>query len=126
MLKYLSYVNIFLGLVFLGLNKANGGDLFLLFLPSILFNWLTLNYLLKGFVLKKWHKVTGAISFAHSLLSAGHLAYDLLNSSFSFYSYIPLAGFIYGVLTIAQLLLALGVDERLKAASVSAKEGSTH
>ena len=113
-------------MVFLGLSKVNGGDIFLIFLPLILFNWITLNYPLKNFKLKKWHKAIGAISFVYALLSGVEAAYFLLSSSFSFYSYIPLAGFIYGVLTIAQLLLALGLDERLKAASVSAKEGSTH
>lgn len=124
MLKYLSYINIFLGLVFLGLNKANGGDLFLLFLPSILFNWLTLNYLLKDFPLKKWHKVTGAVSFAYALISAGYAAYSLLNLSFSSYSYLLLADFIYGASSIIQLILALGKDERLKEVSVSTKESS--
>jgi len=124
MLKYLSYVNIFFGLVFLGLNKANGGNLFLLFLPSILFNWLTLNYLLRGFPLKKWHKVTGAISFAYSLLSAGYAAYFILSLRFGTYSYLLLADFIYGVLTIVQLILALGKDEQLKASSLSVKERS--
>lgn len=125
MLKYLSYVNIFLGLVFLGLAKVNGG-LFLLFLPSMLFNWLTLNYLLKGFPLKKWHKVTGAISFTYALISAGYAAYSLLNLGFGLYSYLLLTDFIYGASTIFQLILALGKDEQLKAPSVSAKEGLTH
>jgi len=125
MLKYLSYVNIFFGLVFLGLAKVNNNDLFLLFLPSILFNWLTLNYLLKGFALKKWHKVTGAISFAYALLSAGYSAYSLLSLSFSTYSYLLFADFVYGASIIVQLLLALGLDEQLKASSVSVEEGST-
>ncbi len=125
MLKYLSYVNIFLGLVFLGLAKVNGG-LFLLFLPSILFNWLTLNYLLKGFPLKKWHKVTGAISFAYTLISAGYAAYSLLSFSLNYYSCLLFAYFTYGASTIVQLILALGKDEQLKASSVSAKEGLTH
>ena len=125
MLKYLSYVNIFLGLVFLGLSKVNGGDLFILFLPSILFNWLTLNYLLKGFPLKKWHKVTGAISFAYALISAGYAAYYLLNLSFGSYSYLFLADFVYGTSTIIQLILALGKDEQSNTPSISGKEHST-
>ena len=121
MLKYLSYFNIFLGLVFFGLSKVNGGDIFLIFLPLIFFNWLTLNYPLKNFKLEKWHKVIGAISFVYALLSGVTAAYLLVSSSFNFYFYLVFARFIYGVSTIAQLLLTLGLDEQLRASLVSAK-----
>jgi len=71
MLKYLSYLNIFFGIIYFAIlrSQQNYLDLALVLFP-ILFNWITLYNLIKNhFKFERWHLIIGFISVLLSILS---------------------------------------------------------
>jgi hypothetical protein len=71
MLKYLSYINIFLAITFLVIAKNNEHYLEMtLAICSLLFNWLTLFHFIKNNMpYQKWHINFGIIGILYALLS---------------------------------------------------------
>ena len=71
MLKYLSYLNLFLGVIFIAILKSNENYLDLtLVLTPLLFNWITLFYFIKNNLrFEKWHLYIGFFSAFLSTIS---------------------------------------------------------
>ena len=71
MIKFLSYFNLFLGIILLALIKESGNSLDLLaILPILLFSWLTLFHLLKtNLKFANWHVYLGYFCIVLSALS---------------------------------------------------------
>lgn len=71
MLKYLSYLNLFLGVIFIAILKSNGNYLdLILVLPPLLFNWITLFYFIKNNLrFEKWHLYIGFFNVFLSTIS---------------------------------------------------------
>lgn len=71
MLKYISYLNLFLGVIFVAIFKSNGSYLDLaLIVPSLLFNWITLFHFIKNNQrFEKWHIYIGFLNVFFSIVS---------------------------------------------------------
>ncbi len=71
MLKYLSYLNLFLGIIFIAILKSSNNYLDLaLIIPSIFFNWVTLFHFIKNSQkFEKWHLYLGFLSVFFSAIS---------------------------------------------------------
>lgn len=71
MLKYISYLNLFLGIIFIAILKSNNNYLdFALIIPSIFFNWVTLFHFIKNSQkFEKWHLYLGFLSVLFSIIT---------------------------------------------------------
>lgn len=71
MLKYISYLNLFLGIIFIAILKSNSNYLDLaLIIPAIFFNWVTLFHFIKNSLkFEKWHLYLGFLSLFFSVVS---------------------------------------------------------
>ncbi len=109
MLKYLSYLNLFLGIIFIAIlkNGENYLDLALI-VPSIFFNWVTLfHFIRNNLKFEKWHLVLGFLSVFFSLASALLTFQIFLQTSVSNnIIYFGIARLIFDLLIILQFVLA--------------------
>lgn len=71
MLKYLSYLNLFLGIIFIAILKSNNNYLDLaLIIPTVIFNWITLFHFIKNNLkFEKWHLYLGFLSVIFSIIT---------------------------------------------------------
>ncbi|MCX2575338.1 hypothetical protein [Pedobacter sandarakinus] len=120
MLKYLSYLNLFLGIIFIALAKNNGDYLDLaLLLPTVFFNWLTLFHLLRNDQkFEKWHLYVGILSTFFAIATI----LIMLQSLFTFLSREVMGNFptfiiatriIFGMLIIYQFVVAFKASKKL-------------
>lgn len=71
MLKYLSYLNIFLGIIYFAILRSQQNYLDLIIVPfPVLFSWITLFHLLKNHLkFQRWHIIIGFICVSFSIIS---------------------------------------------------------
>lgn len=71
MLKYISYLNLFLGIIFIAILESNKNYLDLaLIIPSVFFNWVTLFHFIKNSLkFEKWHLYLGFLAVFFSVAS---------------------------------------------------------
>ncbi|MET4080177.1 hypothetical protein ABIB40_000117 [Pedobacter sp. UYP30] len=124
MIKYISYFNLFIGIILLALSNNNKNSLdFLSILPVILFNWITLFHLLKNNLkFKKWHLYLGYTCIFLSILSiivnVILLVHMLLHGdkavNLNFYSILTRA--FFDLLVVFQVVIAIRLNKRLSQA----------
>ncbi len=84
MLKYISYLNLFLGIIFIAILKSNGNYLDLaLMVPALFFNWITLFHFIKNNLrFEKWHIYIGFLNVFFSIIST-FLTFQLIIGIYS-------------------------------------------
>lgn len=86
MLKYLSYSNLFLGIIFIAILNTNKNYLDLaLILPAVFFNWITLFHFIKNNLrFEKWHLYAGFLSvifFFITIILTLQIAFGLFSTN---------------------------------------------
>lgn len=124
MIKYLSYFNLFIGIILLALSKNNNDSLdFLSILPILLFNWLTLFHVLnKKLKFEKWHLYLGYICIFLSILLMlvnGVLLLQLFetkNLELTFIVLLILIRLVFNFSVIFQVISAIKLNRSLNTA----------
>ena len=121
MLKYISYLNLFLEIIFIAILKSNNNYLDLaLILPSIFFNWVTLFHFLKNSLkFEKWHLYLGFLSVLFStitLLITFQILYQVYFANTWFFGppqYLIIIKLIIDLLIISQFVIAYGENKKM-------------
>ncbi len=122
MLKFISYLNLFLGIILIAILKSNNNYLDLaLILPSIFFNWVTLFHFIKNSLkFEKWHLYLGFLSIFFSavsiLITCQVLLASLSSKEITFGPPIYFVGFriFFDVLIVLQFVMAFRANRHLQ------------
>ena len=123
MLKYLSYLNLFLGIIFIAILKSNQDYLDLaLIVPTVFFNWVTLFHFIKNNLkFQKWHLYVGFLSVFFAIVSMIITLQILLGAfganaiTFGPAIYLLIIRLIFNCLTIIQFTIAFKANRNLLA-----------
>jgi hypothetical protein len=120
MLKYISFITIFIGICFFALlkNEKNYLDMILISFPT-LFSYISVNYLVKNkFNLKKWHIAVGIIGMLYSILSIYTSIIIIWKINYRnelvFVSFINNFHLIFSLFIIFQFIFAIKKNRSLK------------
>ncbi|MGY3052301.1 hypothetical protein ACVWYG_000491 [Pedobacter sp. UYEF25] len=122
MIKYVSYFNLFIGIILLALSKNNQNALdFLSLLPILLFNWLSLFHLLKSNLkFAKWHIWLGYICIFLSVLSVvadgillAHI-FSPKNTPAAFSLLLVVVRLVFDISVVFQVFAVLKFDRNLR------------
>jgi len=122
MLKYISYLNLFLGIIFIAILKSNNSYLDLaLFIPSIFFNWVTLFHFIKNSLkFEKWHLYLGFLSVFFSIITiivTLQIFYKVYFTNvivFGYHQYLIIAKLIFDFSIISQFVMAFRANRNLQ------------
>lgn len=121
MLKYLSYLNLFLGIIFIAISKSNENYLDLAsIIPSVFFSWITLFHFIKNNLkFEKWHLFMGFLGVLLSIMSSFITVQILLqlysNKAVAFSPEFFLASSkqIFDLLAISQFVIAYRANKKM-------------
>ncbi|MGA9651068.1 MULTISPECIES: hypothetical protein [Pedobacter] len=121
MLKYISYLNLFLGIIFIAIFKSSENYLDLaLIIPSIFFNWVTLFHFIKNSQkFEKWHLYLGFLSVLFSIITILITIQILFQVNFANASafgppqYLIITKLIIDLLIIAQFVIAYRENKKM-------------
>lgn len=117
MLKYISYLNLFLGIIFIAILKSNNNYLDLaLIIPSIFFNWVTLFHFIRNSQkFEKWHLYLGFLSLLFSvitiLITFQILFGTILSKEIIYFSAVRL---FFDILIVLQFVMAFRANRHLQ------------
>lgn len=121
MLKYISYLNLFLGIIFIAIlkNSENYLDIALI-IPSIFFNWVTLFHFIKNNLkFEKWHLYLGFLSVLFStitILITFQILYQVYFANTWFFGppqYLIIIKLIIDLLIISQFVIAYRENKKM-------------
>ncbi len=121
MLKFLSYLNLFSGIIFIAILKSNENYLDIaLMVPSIFFNWVTLFHFIKNNQkFEKWHLYLGVLGVLFSsiiILLTSQILFEAYNSRNSLVAppfVIMLVRQMLDVFVIIQFVIAYKANKKL-------------
>lgn len=116
MLKFISILNIFIGICFFFLLKSDHNyiDMILISAP-ILFNFITFSHFLKNnSPFKNWHIMIGAVGVAYAVFSIYIMVAILSNEGFTNFSFLRGLLLAFDILIASQFILAIRKNSSLK------------